>query len=66
MEGGALSGVFERFIETSLSRGVIFKTLSKVADESRGTLSPTYEIEDGFVPGRAGKVAMPGILTKLI
>jgi peptidoglycan/xylan/chitin deacetylase (PgdA/CDA1 family) len=61
MEGGALSGGFERFIDASLKRGVIFKTLSVIADESRGKLSPTCEIENGFVPGRAGKVAIPRI-----
>ena len=66
MEGGALAGVFERFIDSCLERDVIFKTLSEVADDSRNKLTPTCEIEEGFVPGRAGKVAMPGILTESV
>jgi len=64
MEGGALANVFQRFIDTCLDRGVVFKTLSEIADESRNRLIPTCEIEEGFIPGRAGKVAIPGIMTE--
>ena len=59
MEGGALSGVFERFIDSCLARGVSFKTLSEVAAETSDKLAPICEIKDGYIPGRAGRVAMP-------
>jgi hypothetical protein len=64
MEGGALADVFERFINTCLERGVIFQTLSEVAHGSQSKLTPTCEIEDGFITGRAGRVAMPGVLVE--
>jgi peptidoglycan/xylan/chitin deacetylase (PgdA/CDA1 family) len=65
MEGGTLAGVFEKFIETCLERGVIFKTLSEIARAERDKLTPTREIEEKSIPGRAGKVAAPGALTEM-
>jgi peptidoglycan/xylan/chitin deacetylase (PgdA/CDA1 family) len=66
MEGGDLAGVFERFMDACLKRGVVFKTLSEVAGEVHREHTPSCEIEDGIVPGRAGRVAIPRILTELI
>ena len=57
MEGGALVGVFEKFVDMCLKRGVIFKTLSEVAVEARKEIVSICDIEDRIVPGRAGTVA---------
>jgi peptidoglycan/xylan/chitin deacetylase (PgdA/CDA1 family) len=66
MEGGVHAcSVFERFIDSCRERGVVFKTMSEVAHESRDKLTPTREVVEGFVPGRAGKVAMPGISVEI-
>jgi len=61
IEGGALAGVFEKFIDDCLERDVIFKTMSEIAHEFQNELIPTYEIKYGIIPGRAGVVAMPGV-----
>ena len=59
MEGGTLAGAtFERFVDNCLKRGVIFKTLSEIARDYRDRITPTCEIKEGFIPGRAGKVAI--------
>ena len=59
MEGGTLAGaVFMRFIDNCIGRGVIFKTLCEIARDYRDKITPTCEVKEGFVSGRAGKVAI--------
>ena len=63
MEGGMhTSDVFEKLIDACLDRGVIFKTLSEVANDCHDKLTPICNIEQGVIPGRAGTVATPGVL----
>lgn len=62
MEGGALSGLFERFLDGCIDRGATFRTLNDVAlgETLSGREAPVRDIIRGELPGRSGKAAVAG------
>ena len=64
VEGGALIGEFERFLERQVARGVELSTLGDVAAHLLDTpmAHPLSPIVKGRVPGRSGWVTVQGAL----
>ena len=56
MEGGILSWTFDKFLTRCREAGVEFLTLKEIAEREK--ISKYSKIEMGYLPGRAGKLAI--------
>lgn len=56
MEGGNLSWTFDKFLTRCRDSGVEFLTLKEIAEREK--ISKYSKIEMGYLPGRAGKLAI--------
>ena len=56
MEGGNLSWTFDKFLTRCREAGVEFLTLKEIAEREK--ISKYSKIEMGYLPGRAGKLAI--------
>lgn len=59
MEGMSKIDVFDRFIETAISRGYSFVTLRDAFERYKDEAEPCA-MEEGYLPGRAGSLAIQG------